>query len=172
MSGREKKPSIMYYISVPTRIKAPWGQNGFEVIPECGEGSGPQKELIKCLLNELMIESGHMPAENGKYALLQKCSEEVAGWWAALRRPIRPALAQLKDQRKSQSQQQRHWWLNGWGAYMAEARSWGHYQLWGNWSLKESDNTEQLNWTELLTGGLISYQENQQRALRPLTALW
>lgn len=72
-----------------------------------------------------MIESGHMPAENGKYALLQKCSEEVAGWWTALHGPIRPALAQLKDQRKSQSQQQRHWWFNGWGAYMSEARSWG-----------------------------------------------
>ena len=73
-----------------------------------------------------MIESGHRPAENGKYALLQKCSEEVAGWWTALHRPLRPALAQLEDQRASQGQQQRHWWSNGWGAYMSEVRSWSH----------------------------------------------
>ena len=32
--------------------------------------------------------------------------------------------------------------------------------------------TQLSDWTELLKGGLVSYQGNQQRAVRPLTALW
>ena len=96
-----------------------------------------------------MIESGHMPAENGKYTLLQKCSEEVAGWWTALHRPIRPALAQLKEEKGTTEDEMVGWHhrLNGHGFGWTPRVSGGQGGLtcFSSWCRKVSDMTERLN---------------------------
>lgn len=63
------------------------------------------------------------------YFLTTQCSREFPRVSMVLAHQfggLTPALAQLHDQRKTSESATEMTWLNGWGAYLSEARAWNH----------------------------------------------